>query len=596
MRTIAEQFKYWQEALNDFQKNVEKDLDEIRRYKSEVQQMKIDLIDHLEKGRYIRDDQRVIISAPEIIIGNVDKSGALCGSYSKIILRGTDICLDGVGAGASGVGSIVSRAASIRQIAVDPGMDGQENVAKEISEIVSQARNVTIRGEKQAKNVFPTYGLTNNDGGITLSTDGQISLNATLPCDTLKKRLEQEEAALTTQTNDLKKEASQAKSEVSSLISQIDKLFDQDLMNLDETMTRTNYMDIEELHEEIRNISGTIYSAMTRYFNVLSRLAETNRQLNSIKEQKEAAGQLQSSFKDQSTDTSISLQSENISLTSTDGDGNLRTNQGAGIELAGKEINLTSYGNDGALIKESGIYMGSQDVEINTANPKIADKNTDLPAEGSVRVVSKEIQVEAVDYETKDDKTEEKSLTKEGSFTLRAEKINLNATDTEGKATGTIAANAKTVEVKAMDVDKEKRTDKEVAAGSSLLLLAEKVYAGARDKKMRSKNVQVASDKVGLFGDTTIELQQDGKAILQLSGGDAALSGSKTTLYGEMTSQGKTTFKSDVTAGTVEMKNLKVDSSFKTPYTTEGVSVPGAPSTAKLSAKLSEEELKSSNE
>lgn len=595
MRTIAEQFKYWQEALDDFQKNVEKDLDEIRRYKSEVQQMKIDLIDHLEKGRYVRDDQRVIISAPEIIIGNVDKSGTLCGSNSRIILRGTNISLDGVGAGASGVGSIVSRAASIRQIAVDPGMDGQENVAKGISEIVSQARNVIIRSEKQANDVFPTYGLSGTDGGITLSTDGQISLNATLPCETLKERLEQEETALTTQTNDLKKEASQAKSEVSSLISQIDKLFDQDLMNLDETMTRTNYMDIEELHEEIRNISGTIYTSMTRYFNVLSRLAEANRQLNSIKEQKEAAGQLQSSFKEKSTDTFISLRSENISLTSTDGDGNLRTNDGAGIGLAGKEISLTSYGNDGALIKGSGIYMGSQDVEINTANPKIADKNTDLPAEGSVRVVSKAIQVEAVDYETKDDKTEEKSLTKEGSFTLRAEKINLNATDTEGKATGTIAANAKTVEVKAMDVDKEKRTDKELAAGSSLLLLAEKVYAGARDKKTRSKSVQVASDKVGLFGDTAVELQQDGKAILQLSGGDAALSGSKTTLYGEMTSQGKSTFKSDVTAGTVEMKNLKVDSSFKTPYTTEGISVPGAPSTAKLSAKLSEEELKSNN-
>lgn len=107
-------------------------------------------------------------------------------------------------------------------------------------------------------------------------------------------------------------------------------------------------MDIDELHEEIRNISGTIYSAMTRYFNVLSRLAETNRRLNSIKEQKEAAGQLQSSFKDQTTDTFISLRSENISLTSTDGDGNLRTNDGAGIGLAGKEISLTSYGNDGA--------------------------------------------------------------------------------------------------------------------------------------------------------------------------------------------------------------------------------------------------------
>ena len=595
MRTIAEQFKYWQEALDDFQKNVEKDLDEIRRYKSEVQQMKIDLIDHLEKGRYIRDDQRVIISAPEIIIGNVDKSGMLCGSSSKIILRGTDISLDGVGAGASGVGSIVCRASSIRQIAVDPGIDGQENVAKDISEIVSQARNITIRSEKQANDVFTSYGLAGNDGGITLSSDGQISLNATLPCDTLKEKLEQEETALTEQTNNLKTEVAQAKSEVSTLIKKIDKLFAQDIMNLDDTLTRTNFMDIEELHKEIRNISSAIYSAMTGYFNTLSRLAETNRQLNSIKEQKEATGKIKSSFAENTTGTVISLQSENISITSIDGDGNLRTNQGAGIALGGKEISITSYGNDGALIKDSNIYMGSQDVEINTANPKIADKNTDLPAEGSVRVVSKEIQVEAAPYETKDDKTEEKSLTKEGSFTLRAEKINLNATDTEGKATGTIAANAKAVEVKAMDVDKEKRTDKELAAGSSLLLLAEKVYAGARDKKARSKSIQVASDKVGLFGDTTVELQQDGKAILQLSGGDAALSGNKTTLYGEMTSQGKTTFKSDVTAETVEMKNLKVNSSFKTPYTTEGISVPGAPSTAKLGTKLSEEELKSNN-
>lgn len=595
MRTIAEQFKYWQEALDDFQKNVEKDLDEIRRYKSEVQQMKIDLIDHLEKGRYIRDDQRVIISAPEIIIGNVDKSGMLCGSSSKIILRGTDISLDGVGAGASGVGSIVCRASSIRQIAVDPGIDGQENVAKDISEIVSQARNITIRSEKQANDVFTSYGLAGNDGGITLSSDGQISLNATLPCDTLKEKLEQEETALTEQTNNLKTEVAQAKSEVSTLINKIDKLFDQDIMNLDETLTRTNFMDIEELHKEIRNISSAIYSAMTGYFNTLSRLAETNRQLNSVKEQKEATGKIKSSFAENTTGTVISLQSENISITSIDGDGNLRTNQGAGIALGGKEISITSYGNDGALIKDSGIYIGSQDVEISTVNPKTSDKNTDLPAEGSVRVVSKKIQVEAVDYETKDDKTEEKSLTKEGSFTLRAEKINLNATDTEGKATGTIAANAKAVEVKAMDVDKEKRTDKELAAGSSLLLLAEKVYAGARDKKARSKSIQVASDKVGLFGDTTVELQQDGKAILQLSGGDAALSGNKTTLYGEMTSQGKTTFKSDVTAETVEMKNLKVNSSFKTPYTTEGISVPGAPSTAKLGTKLSEEELKSNN-
>ena len=593
-KDITEQFTDWKSALEKFQQNVKKDIEEIRSQKDEIQRIKQDILDNLEKGRYIRDDNRIIISAPEIIIGNVDKSGILWGGGSKVVIRATNIDLEGVGTGTSGIGSIVSRAPSIRQIAVDPGKDGIEQVVKPISEIVSQAQNIVLRGEN-ADDYFPQSSLSNSGSGIHLSTNGQISIDATLPCDTLSESLEQEEKALNTQINDLNQTASQAKSTVASLVSHMNELIEKDTLNSSEIETRTNFLDIDELHYEFQQTTSTLYNALTHYFNSLSLLAESNRQLAAVKEQKEAAKQLKSSFKEQTTDTFISLRSENISLTSTDGDGNLRTNDGAGIGLAGKEISLTSYGNDGALIKDSGIYMGSQDVEINTANPKIADKNTDLPAEGSVRVVSKAIQVEAVDYETKDDKTEEKSLTQEGSFTLRAEKINLNATDTEGKATGTIAANAKTVEVKAMDVDKEKRTDKELAAGSSLLLLAEKVYAGARDKKTRSKSVQVASDKVGLFGDTTVELQQDGKAILQLSGGDAALSGSKTTLYGEMTSQGKTTFKSDVTAGTVEMKNLKVDSSFKTPYTTEGVSVPGAPSTAKLSAKLSEEELKSNN-
>lgn len=593
-KDITEQFTDWQSALEKFQQNVKKDIEEIRSQKDEIQRIKQDILDNLEKGRYIRDDNRIIISAPEIIIGNVDKSGILWGGGSKVVIRATNIDLEGVGTGTSGIGSIVSRAPSIRQIAVDPGKDGIEQVVKPISEIVSQAQNIVLRGEN-ADDYFPQSSLSNSGSGIHLSTNGQISIDATLPCDTLSESLEQEEKALNTQINDLNQTASQAKSTVASLVSHMNELIEKDTLNSSEIETRTNFLDIDELHYEFQQVTSTLYNALTHYFNSLSLLAESNRQLAAVKEQKEAAKQLKSSFKEQTTDTFISLRSENISLTSADGDGNLRTNDGAGIGLAGKEISFTSYGNDGALIKDSGIYMGSQDVEINTANPKIADKNTDLPAEGSVRVVSKEIQVEAVDYETKDNKTEEKSLTQEGSFTLRAEKINLNATDTEGKATGTIAANAKTVEVKAMDVDKEKRTDKELAAGSSLLLLAEKVYAGARDKKARSKNVQVASDKVGLFGDTTVELQQDGKAILQLSGGDAALSGSKTTLYGEMTSQGKTTFKSDVTAGTVEMKNLKVDSSFKTPYTTEGISVPGAPSTAKLGAKLNEEELKSNN-
>lgn len=592
MDIITAQFSDWKSALEDFQKSVEKDLEEIRKQKSEIQQMKTEIINRLDQGQYIRDNNRIVISAPEIVIGNVDKSGTLWNGYSRVIIRGSDVSIEGVGNGAIGTGTITSRAASIRQIAVDPGIDGMESVVKPISEIVSQARSVTLRGET-AKDFFPN--AASGGEGISLSSGSVVRIDATKPCDTLKEQLENQESGLKKLVSNLKKEMNDGKSMTESIFSKMKALAEKGTMNNGPTDTRTNYLDIEELHTEFRQLSSTLYSTMTRYFNTLSRLAEANRQLNSLKEQKEEVDKIKSSFKEKTTDTFISLRSENISMVSADGDGNLRSNDGAGIGMAGKKISLTSYGNDRALIKDSGVFVGSQKVEINTANPKISDKNADLPAEGSVRVVSKAIEVEAVDYETKDNKTQEKSLTKEGSFNLRTEKINLNATDTEGKATGSIAVNAKAVEVKSMDVDKEKRTDKSLAAGSTLLLLAEKVYAGSKDKKTKSKNLQLASDNVGIFGDTTVELQQDSKAILQLSGSNASMSGSKTTFYGESTLQGKTTFKSDVTAETVDMKNLKVQTSFKTPYTTEGISVPGAPSTAKLSAKLNEEELKSDN-
>ena len=580
MKILAAQFANWQAALDDFQKSVEKDLEEIRRCKREVRQMKFDLIDQLGKGRYIRDEHRVIISAPEIIIGNVDRSGVLCGNYSKVIIRGNEIGLDGVGLDATSTGSIVSRASSIQQIAVDPGIDGEERVVKGTSEIISQARNVVIRGEK-SMDYFTSQNLAGLDGGIVLSTDGQIRVDATLSNEALQEALNKEEKNLTSQVGELKKQVSQAKSDASSFISKMNDLVAKDVMNLDETTTRTNFVDIEELHDEFQQVASALYNAMSGYFNSLSRLAEFNRQLNSLKKQKEAASKRKSTFKEKTTGTSVSIRSENINLISMDGDGRMRTNKGAGIAVAGKQVSVSSYGDDSALIKDSEISIASHQVEINTANPKVSGKNKEFPADGQVRVVSKDIQFEAVDYESKDGKIQEKSLTKEGAFTVRAEKIGFSATDTEGKAIGSVAANAKKVEVKAMDVDKEKRTDKSLAAGSALLLLAEQVYAGSKDKKTKSKSFQVASDKVGVFGDTTVELQQDGKAVVQLSGGDASMS------------QGKTTFKSDVTAGTVDVKNLKVDSSFKTPYTTEGISVPGAPSTAKLSAKLSEEEMKS---
>ena len=110
-------FEEWEKKLSTFESSVEKDLAEIRKCKAEMQQMKLDVVAELQKGRYVRDSQRLVLSAPEIIIGNVDRSGTLFAGGSTVIVRGTQVGVEGAGEG----GRLDLRAPSIREIAEDRG-------------------------------------------------------------------------------------------------------------------------------------------------------------------------------------------------------------------------------------------------------------------------------------------------------------------------------------------------------------------------------------------------------------------------------------------------------------------------------------------
>ena len=103
-------FDEWKKVLENFQNSVSKDLEEIHKQKDAVQQMKTDIFDHLDSGRYITDDERIVISAPEIVIGNVDKSGMLKGS-GRVIIRGNTINVEAAGES----GTITQRAPIIKQ-------------------------------------------------------------------------------------------------------------------------------------------------------------------------------------------------------------------------------------------------------------------------------------------------------------------------------------------------------------------------------------------------------------------------------------------------------------------------------------------------
>lgn len=601
MKAIEKSFEDWQKELEELQKSVKKDLLDIRRCKMEVQSMKDDLTEALDEmkelsnGKYIRDNNQIILSAPRILIGNVDKDGILWNMPSEVVVRANDVNIEGVGLDEAFGGKVTTRASRIHSIAEDPGKDGTERAVLPVSEIVSQAKSVALRSE-DVEGVFTTPacgGIT----GIELNSETGIILNATLSNEMKKDKLKSKGKELKNWIKDLESQSKDQKKSVESCMKDLKELMDFDDLTADVITTRTSYLDIQELYDSFNRHSASLYHAMAGYFQTLSQLAEANRQLTSIENMEKEVDKKKSTFKDKSTGTFISMRSESIGVLSVDGDGKYRENKESGVSITAKHVDIGTFKADESLQDESTINLASRKVEISTIDPKVErnDKGEitkgDYPAVGDVIIKSKNIQMETVDYEWKDKKQQEKMLTKDGTIAIRAEKVDVSVTDTEGKATGQVEVNAKAVEVKSMDVDKEKRTDKSLAAGSTMLLLSEKMYVGAKDSKTRSQQMQVASDKTGIFADTTLELQQ-AKAVVQLSGGNAAVGGGNLDLYGKTTLQGEVTAKGAITGGDIEMKNMKVKSSFKSPATSEGVAVPGAPATGKLSAKLKEEELK----
>lgn len=586
----SEAYKQWKAALDDLKGCVEKSLEEVRLSKEAVQRAKLEVIDRLNTGRYMRDENRIIISAPEVIIGNVDMSGTLISNNSVVTLRSGKILNEGVGS-STGVGGVIeNRAGTIRNICCDPGTDGTEAFVGPDSKFVVQAGGIALDASSD-QGCFSSEP-SSASGCINLSADSVLNVSAALPCENRKKEVEDSISSLKDRKKELSSESSTLRTDLDKIFEDLDKALNgNDKLFEDEESTRSNYQDLDEINEQVEDLSKALSQMVAQYTAALSELAETNRRLSCLEDRKKELDKLKSKYKENSTNAAVNISAENINLTSIDDDGNQRTNPGAGIGLTANDIRLAACAYDASLMEKGSVSIDAMDVRISTTNPKIEKDKGDYPAAGNVVVRSKNVLVESVDYELKDKKVSEKALTKDGAIKLRAEKFEFSANDTEGKASGELAFNAKSIELKSMDVDKEKRTDSKLAEGSTMQLLSEKIFAGRRDKENTSKNVQIASDKLGLFADTTAEIQQgEAKAVVQLDGGKLSAGGDKTEIYGETTMQGKAEFKGEVKAPKAAIDNLEVKSSFKTPYTTEGMAMGAGGGGSKISAKLKVED------
>lgn len=586
-------FDKWKKELTDFKESVSKDLAEIRKHKEEVRNMRDQMQNHLTHGRIISDSQRLILSAPEIIIGNVDKTGELIsGRQSRIIIRGNTVNVEGVGE----TGQLNLKAPVIFQNAVNAGSDGEENVVENVSRIISQAKSINLSSKKE-------FGLFLNnfesrEGGVTIHADGELHLDSSTQGDSKKKLIESHISTLETQKTEVKKKVDYYKSHFESLIKQMEDLLKQhnDLLP-DDMDSRGNIGKVFELNDQTRDITAALSSAFAAYSRSISQLATTTWKISALKQQKEKVTSGEN-FTKNSNGSNISVLGEKIQIISKDGEGNYRDNDDSGVDVIANRINFSAMEADGSLKKKGNISLSAKDLKLSTLNSKSVslDNNGkisagELSADGSIVVQSKDISVESIDYKFSDNKLEEKELSKSGKISLRAETIDLSTVTPEGKAEGTVSVNSKNIDLKSMDIDKEKKTDKSLTTGSSMLLLSEKMLIGSKDKETESKLVQVSSEVVGTFAKATFEVQQgEKKGVLQMDGGKVEISGDKTTLYGETTVNAKTTFKAEIDAPKAVIDSIQAKSQFKSPNISDGMAAGGGGGGGTLSAKLTKEE------
>ncbi len=587
METIYEQ---WKKVLDDFKASVDKELNEVRRCKAEMQQIKLDIIDQFSKGQYFRDDQRIIISAPEIIIGDVSKDGTLnTTGTSTVIIRSNKICQEGVGDLKGNGGSITNKASEIKNICIDPGIDGIEEVVSNQSQYIVQAQGITLQSE-ETKGVFTEVPST-SIGEINLKADKHIHLDAIAPLKGSKKSIEDITNAKKTSKSDLEKKSNNKLKGIKKKMTKFAKLLEdgQKLFAGDKSI-RSTYKTADELHNQIKAASNILCQEINEYQEATSNLAETNRQIKCLEDKKteitEKEGQ-----KDKGTGTSVDIQAESTRIKSINADNEICCNPGAGLDIRAKDIKIQSTDEKGAVVDESSLDILTHSINLSTINPKHEENTSDIPAEGDVHITSKNIVMESVDREFKDNKMSEKALTKNGCIKMRAETVDVSTNDTEGKATGKFNVNSKNIALKSMDVNKEKRTDTELTKDSTMVLVSDKIYAGSPDKEKLSQSIQISSDKVAIFAKTTAEMKQDEKATLQLDGGNTAISGSKTNVFGETTVNGKTTFKAETSFGKATIDNAEITKSFKSPTTSEGTATPSSSSTDKIATKLQLEDV-----
>lgn len=608
-------YNEWDKILKEHKAAMDKELAEVRRYKQEMAQMKAEMMELGLVGRYERDSNTLILSAPTVVIGNVDKNGNLLEGNSNVIIRSNNISLEGVGHTAGGSvmgGRVVTRARYIDNLTVDPGIDGLENVAFDDSHFNVQSASVGMMAEtidpSPSGGVF-TMKAPASEGSISLKAE--VSIDATAACDIAgkDKRLEKIAKLREEDGKKLEKQVDDVIDSVKAKTKALDKNLDNGVLNMlsavsedaDTMALRLGLYKYEERGAKTEYLTKSIARSLVSGAVSLSAMAETKRIAKYLKARSERLSKDEGTYKDEPTGCAINLVSELVNIETKGADGVIRTSPGNGVSVTSQNVSVSAIE---ALkpIQESTFTVVANDIKLDASDYTYEKKDkgmqlTKTEAKGQVWINAKKTYLTGNDVNYKVEGEEVKReflLTKDSKLYANYNSELFDMADENGKAQGIMMMNGKEIYINSYDSDKENRLKPTaVADGGKITLGAKDIYVGDVVKDMKCDMVQISGKNINAFGEEKVDLQQAKDKSHLLLDDKAELAASDIKLVGKIKLGGETQIDAKFTAGDIEAKNVKASSSVSGPNLKDGMPIPGAaaPEQAAKGAEVKELEV-----
>jgi len=257
--------------------------------------------------------------------------------------------------------------------------------------------------------------------GISILSDSSVQVHADPSVKGKKQKVEDCITVLEGANDNLSKYISTAKDDLDDVIEALGKIVDyQAEYDEDTTGICTDYDKIAKTQELFETYERVLCQRFSAYITLLSQQAEANRRITALKATKDELSKKESDFSDVkkgSVGSNISIEAETVYMRSTDGDGNLRENPAAGLYVQMPHVTINAHDKDGKLIEDSYLNINTQDFELSTSNPDLKYDDQGKPSgeikhgeKGSVSIISKDIEVQAIDQKYEGEDLKESAL------------------------------------------------------------------------------------------------------------------------------------------------------------------------------------------